>query len=467
MASRSMAGELLHMLTPYNYSNTVIHLTMKDIVTQKVYPRTMLNDTHWLDTRQCYFQRWKNLQQLFEVFATFNEEEPKQVCKKIISRIKEEYSFYNSLGSEHLCKIKMTLDEWIELMASDNVLGDELMVYALSRTYQRHTPIITNTICWMTIGSDEPISDQRLLELCEVKLLYIGLHMFGELKLKPFGNVKQQAVTEALSSILPNTSDDMESTQEDSPKVIDLSKPHENKETSDDETIDGDPSISSDIPAILSSSESKDTGLTSPVQHTVLLTNIIETDNDSDTPSESLISPAVTNPLDADRVQGLNKENTPDSKCAVDHVSLGRNSRSVTFDITSTNTNNNAMLGINGNVKIMMGTNSNVLLNNMEQSALGINTKSPEGIGTMCCDPETDDTSKTDTLTLTQININDHFVDDTCSTHRNDTDCADYIFDAYQDAVLSGALECLNPAESCVVNILTNLATTMLHSPTR
>ena len=160
-----MAGELLQMLTPYNYSNTVIHLTMKDIVTQKVYPRTMLSDTHWLDTRRCYSQRRKNPQQVFEVFATFNEEEPIQVRKNIIAWIKQEYSFYSTVGSEHLRKLKITLDDWLKLMASDNVFGDKLMVYALSQTYQCHTLIVTNTICWTTIGSDEPISDRRLLEL--------------------------------------------------------------------------------------------------------------------------------------------------------------------------------------------------------------------------------------------------------------------------------------------------------------
>ena len=76
---------------------------------------------------------------------------------------------------------------------------DELMLFALARTYQRHVVVFTHNKCWSTIGSDDFISREHLLEICDLKLLYIGQHMFAELKQKPFIPVTKPVVTEAPS----------------------------------------------------------------------------------------------------------------------------------------------------------------------------------------------------------------------------------------------------------------------------
>ena len=80
------------------------------------------------------------------------------------------------------------------------------MVYTLSRTHQCHVVIFTSGSCWTTIGTDSPISGARLLEICQIHLLHIGLHMYAEIKLKLFVSISQPAIMEAPCSIIPSVS---------------------------------------------------------------------------------------------------------------------------------------------------------------------------------------------------------------------------------------------------------------------
>ena len=197
MAENRMGGELFQLLSPYNHINIIAHLSNKDIFVQKHFVYHWLNKSYWMDTRKCYKQRRKNSQQIFEIFGAFNEENPTQVRENVVKLIQEEKDIYSSVGQHDLCHCKLSIDEWIILMSSDSVFSDKLMLYALSRIYERHVVIFTAHGYWTTVGSDEPLSPLRLLDICEVKLMYIGMHMYSELKLKPFVPVHLPAITES------------------------------------------------------------------------------------------------------------------------------------------------------------------------------------------------------------------------------------------------------------------------------
>ena len=171
MVSSSIVSELLHLLSTHNYSGDITHLTNRDVLAQKVYPHTPLSKTYWLDTCQCYTQWKKNSQQLFELFGVFNEEPATKVRSDMITHIIAEKEFYSCIRSNHLKKLKLSIDDRIQLMQLDSVFGDKLMLCTLSRTYQRHTVVFTSLRCWSTVGSDEPISGLHLLEICQVHLL--------------------------------------------------------------------------------------------------------------------------------------------------------------------------------------------------------------------------------------------------------------------------------------------------------
>ena len=145
-----------------------------------------LSHSYWLDTSRCYIQRRKNSQQLFELFGSFSDTTPEKVRFDIIEHIMKNKEYYLQSGRTHLKKVKLSIDEWLDLMKSDSVFGDELMLFALANRYQKHAVVFTANRFWSTVGSDEPIAGTRLLEICEIHLLYTGKHMYGELKPRTF-----------------------------------------------------------------------------------------------------------------------------------------------------------------------------------------------------------------------------------------------------------------------------------------
>ena len=238
MATGSMAGELLQLLSPHNYTDCIQHLSNKEVFAQKLFALTELSETHWLDMQKYYHQRCKNANQVFELFGNFNDENPVQVRKDMIQHIGKNRSFYAKVGHEHLKCIKLAINQWILLMSSDSVFGDELMIYALLRVYQHHTVIFTSRSCWTTIGFNEPIDGNRLLQICQVHLLHIGLHMYDEIKSKPFVPVTKAAVTEAPLPVLPALHDVSSATD----TAIDLAIKHYDAEGDEASTTTGEPS---------------------------------------------------------------------------------------------------------------------------------------------------------------------------------------------------------------------------------
>ena len=87
----------------------------------------------------------KNLNQIFEIFAAFNNESPSPVYRDIVQHIL--YDYYAHVGAIHLKHLKLNIDIWIKLMSAESVFADELMIFALSKAYQRHTVIFTNNAC--------------------------------------------------------------------------------------------------------------------------------------------------------------------------------------------------------------------------------------------------------------------------------------------------------------------------------
>ena len=243
MAAPSMSNELWDLILPYNYTMSVLHLTVCDVMPQKYFVNQELSRTHWLDVRNCYKQRRKNSHHVFEIFARYNSDTPENIRQTVIGMIKLEKNYYNEVGHHHIKKSKMSIDEWLKLMSFNAVFADELMIFTLCRTFQRHCVILTSTGSWTTVGSDEPIAVRRLLEICDITLLYIGAHMFGEVKQKlfittvkpvqgppylpiPYDNSETQptavdltskCMTKVVATASPSDSDMIEGTESDTP----------------------------------------------------------------------------------------------------------------------------------------------------------------------------------------------------------------------------------------------------------
>ena len=130
----------------------------------------------------------------------------------------------------------LNLEQWLTLMESPTVYGDELMLYALARTYQQHVVVFNKHKCWCTICSDDYITGQHLLELCEIQLVYIGRHMFAELRCKPFEMEKKPVVLDSPKSNIHGLACTESTTDQSTP--LDLCSVVEKITTSNDDATD-------------------------------------------------------------------------------------------------------------------------------------------------------------------------------------------------------------------------------------
>ena len=62
--------------------------------------------------------------------------------------------------------------------------ADELTLFSLSWLYKQHTVVIMANKLWSTLHSNIPVSEETLLDVCLVKLVYLGQLRFGVLRPK-------------------------------------------------------------------------------------------------------------------------------------------------------------------------------------------------------------------------------------------------------------------------------------------
>ena len=62
--------------------------------------------------------------------------------------------------------------------------ADELTLFSLSWLYKQHTVVMRANKLWSTLHSNFPVSEETLLDICLVKLVYLGQLQFGILRPK-------------------------------------------------------------------------------------------------------------------------------------------------------------------------------------------------------------------------------------------------------------------------------------------
>ena len=81
---------------------------------------------------------------------------------------------------------ELNLDSWAQRVVCFDNGADELAIYALSDLVQVHTTILTQTKPWTTLHPDLPLQDTfQMLEICDIKLVYLGKDQYGILRKRP------------------------------------------------------------------------------------------------------------------------------------------------------------------------------------------------------------------------------------------------------------------------------------------
>ena len=132
-----------------------------------------------------------NLGALFELFGEYSSETGLQVCKNMLKFLgitkkcgaDKSNILKNSWIALHMHDL--TAHKWADAMFMKDTPGDEIALYVLCKMYHCHVAIVTSAKIWSTVESDTPMSDEDLLSLCDLRLLYIKPGVFGKLKLRP------------------------------------------------------------------------------------------------------------------------------------------------------------------------------------------------------------------------------------------------------------------------------------------
>ena len=101
-----------------------------------------------------------------------------------LERINSGAHIYEQVGSEFLEVCGITFREWALSACNQYYYSDELVLYVLCRIFHRHAFIMCTDHVWTTIESEIPLTINELLDVCDLKLLFLRPGIFGKLKLK-------------------------------------------------------------------------------------------------------------------------------------------------------------------------------------------------------------------------------------------------------------------------------------------
>ena len=179
----SMAGELLHDLRAKSYDTCLSNLTKTHCVNLKKFIRERLLEGTLITCKR-FLTNFNRVvpNAFFDLFSEFSNQTGSIVCDNMVG-----WAFDNYRLLENMCKIAMeqcktTLQGWINEMASEQTLGDEIALYILSRMYWKHAFVYTQMFWWTALLYTWPVQEKELMDKCEVVLVYMKPGAFGELQ---------------------------------------------------------------------------------------------------------------------------------------------------------------------------------------------------------------------------------------------------------------------------------------------
>ena len=93
--------------------------------------------------------------------------------------------FYEKVGTTFHLLLGLNMEAWLNMMLRKTIFGDELTLYALSRSYNRHTIVYNKNRLWCTMEIKTPMPPVDIHNNCNVHLIYIEGGLFATLRRKP------------------------------------------------------------------------------------------------------------------------------------------------------------------------------------------------------------------------------------------------------------------------------------------
>ena len=183
----SIAEELLNAVTPEPFTKVLCLLHDTRAVSPDDFKRKRpeLMKHHWLDSTVLLSPNKSKptCTGLFEIFGKLCSVNAVDMKEQLIDWICDNRVDLANCMSIALNQSNQSLTEWLQkLTMNDDFVPDELTLYCLARFTGHHALVYTNDFCWSTLLNQFRLSEDALYERSKVKLVYVGHHMFNELK---------------------------------------------------------------------------------------------------------------------------------------------------------------------------------------------------------------------------------------------------------------------------------------------
>ena len=171
-------------VTQFVYRRYVPYISEHDAVTRESFEWSKLSEHYVLDTSLVYQNCWPNPNHIVDLFGSLSSHNVTNVRFLLLSDIAADVEFYQRTSCVCLEMRNTNFNQWITNLSLESMCADKLTLFSLSWLYKQHTVVITANKLWSTLHSNDPVSKEVLLNICSVKLVFLGHLRFGVLRPK-------------------------------------------------------------------------------------------------------------------------------------------------------------------------------------------------------------------------------------------------------------------------------------------
>ena len=188
MASKhlSMAEELLNAITePHTKVLCLLHdLRIISVDNFKRHHAELMKH-HWIDSSilQTSDKQHPTTTGIFEVYGKKTSLNMTELKELLIDWMCDKCTELANCMAIALNQSNQTFTEWLQCITlNEEFVPDELTIYCLSQFLSIHTLVYTSNFCWSTLINQFKYDDDELYKKSDIRLVYVGHHMFAELK---------------------------------------------------------------------------------------------------------------------------------------------------------------------------------------------------------------------------------------------------------------------------------------------
>ena len=182
VAGQSLVSELLSAINVPKLRAMPAYLSEGDTLTVDNFMQSSFATDYMLDTSNVHWGGEVNSSHIFDIYCDYQvHRDSVKTRLDMIKYVTENSRRYNWDGQLFLRLNNLSLETWINKMSYWGNCGDALSLYALSDMCGIHTCVITKTKPWTTVDSNFKGTVYDVLDICQVKLAYLGENKFGRL----------------------------------------------------------------------------------------------------------------------------------------------------------------------------------------------------------------------------------------------------------------------------------------------